>query len=105
MLRIRIDEIHQSGFGQRIDGDQFSARAFLLLQRRHHSRRARSRILPDNHYQIRSFQIFEPNGSFAESGRFLQTDGRRFVTHIRAVGQIVRAELSGEKLVEKSRFI
>ena len=43
-----IDEIHQTGFGQRIDCNNFRAVLFGFFEGIEHSRRIRARILPND---------------------------------------------------------
>ena len=47
----------------------------------------------------------ELDRAFADADRRAQRRAARLVAHVRAVGQIVGAELADEKLVEKRRFV
>ena len=65
----------------------------------------RARILPDNKNRVGAFEIFQLHAAFADADAFVQRRAARFVTHVRAIGQIVCAELPGEELIKKRRFV
>ena len=65
----------------------------------------RAGILADDENAVGMFEIFQLHAAFADSDAFLQRDAARFVTHVRAIRQIVGAELPREKLVEKRGLV
>jgi len=82
VLRIRIDEPHQPGLGQRIYCDHLCARTFSVLKRGHHPRSIGTRILPDHDYQIRLFEVRQPYRGLAQTYRVLQCRPGRLVAHV-----------------------
>ena len=50
-------------------------------------------------------EVLERHRAFADADALVQRGAARFVAHVRAVGQIVRAELPREKLPEKRRLV
>jgi hypothetical protein len=54
---------------------------------------------------VRELEVLEGDGSLADADHFLQRQPRRFVTHVRAIGQVIGAELAHKQLIEKSRFV
>ena len=68
-------------------------------------RMVRAGILPKDENSIRLFEIVQLHTAFADADAFVKRRTTRFVTHVRAVGQIVGAELPCEQLVEKRCFV
>ena len=89
-------EARRAGFRQRIDVHNFAAAALRVLQCRQHARMIRAGILTDNKNRIAQIEVFQRHCSLAEPQRLFHAGAARLMTHIRAVRQIVRAELSHE---------
>ena len=60
---------------------------------------------PDLENQIRLIEVFEAYRALADADRIVQTRAAALVTHVGAVGQVVRPELSREQLVEEGCFV
>ena len=54
---------------------------------------------------VRMLEVFERHATFADADGFVEGRAARFMAHVRAIRQIVRAELPREKLVTKGCFI
>ena len=65
----------------------------------------RPRILADDEDRVGFFEIFQLHAAFADPNAFVQRRAARFVAHVRAIGQIVGAELAGEELIQKRGFV
>ena len=65
----------------------------------------RSRILTDDENAVGVFEIFQLYAAFADSDAFVQRRAARLVAHVRAIRQIVGAELPGKQLIQKRGFI
>ena len=50
-------------------------------------------------------EVFKRHRAFAEAERLFHSRAARLVTHVRAVRQIVRAELAHKELIKKRRFV
>src|SRR5438874_141335 len=64
-----------------------------------------SGILSEDNDHFCLVKIFERNRTFSEAKTFGQRDAAGFMTHVTAVGQIVSAELTSEKLIKKSSLV
>ena len=82
MLRVWIDEIRQPRLGQRVDGKHFCPGPLCVLERRHHSRGIRARILANDDDEICFFEIGEPDRRFADADRLAEGNAGRFVAHV-----------------------
>ncbi len=98
-------EASESCFRQRINVYDFAAAALGVQQRSQHARMIRPRILTDDKDRIGQIEIFERDRAFTKPKSFFHAGAAGFVAHVRAVRQIVRAELPHEELIEKSGFI
>ena len=70
-----------------------------------HARVVRSGVLAKYEYGIRAIEIIQRDGSLARAEGFLQGHAARFVAHIRAIRQIVRAKGADKELIEKGGFV
>ena len=50
-------------------------------------------------------EVFKRHRAFTKTERLFHSRAARFVTHVRAVRQIVRPELAHEQLIKKSGFV
>ncbi len=102
---MRILEAHQAGFGQRVDGDDLGAGPLCPLEGQQHPRMICARVLPKDEDQLGLLEIVKPDRPLAYADRRAQRRSARFMAHIRAVGQVVRAELPHEQLIEEGGFV
>jgi hypothetical protein len=66
---------------------------------------ARAGILPDHEDCVGVGEVLEAYGGFAEADYFAQACAARFVAHVGTIGQIISAELAGEKSIDKCSFV
>src|SRR5437588_12794579 len=92
-------------FRQWIYVDDGAAATFRRKQSCQHARMIRTGILSDDEDRVTKIEIFEHDRALAEAQRLFHSGAAGFMTHIRAIGQIVRAELSNEQLIKKCRFV
>ena len=64
-----------------------------------------SRVLAQNENRLGFIKIFKGDRSFSYADRWTQGRPARFVTHVRAVGQVVRAVETDEQLIKKGGFV
>ncbi len=102
---LRILKTHQTRLEQRVNADDLAAVAGRLLQFGQHPRMIGAGILADDEDRVGMLKIRDPHGRFADADRFVQTRAARFVAHVRAVGQVVGAELAGEQSPQEGRFV
>lgn len=69
-----------------------------------HARTIGADVLAEEEQEIGLLEVFESHRANAHADRFVQSDARALVTHVRAVGQIVGAVHAFEKLVHVRRF-
>ena len=65
----------------------------------------RPRVLTDNENQIRMIEILEMDSPFSYANGLCQSLTTRFVTHIRAIGQVVCSQCSHQCLVKECCLI
>src|SRR2546423_10885271 len=65
----------------------------------------RARILSENENPVRLFEILQCYAAFPDTDHFVKRGAARFVTHVRTVRQVIRAELAGKELVEKRGLV
>jgi hypothetical protein len=96
---LRVLETIGAGFGQRIDADDATAVARRFLQRGQHARVIGAGVLPTTKIASASSKSCSVTGAFTDADCFTQRAAARLVAHVRAVGQVVGAELAHEKLI------
>ena len=64
---------------------------------RQHARMAGAGVLADDEDRVGVREVLELDRGLADADRFGQPRAARFVAHVRAVGQVVRAELAREQ--------
>src|SRR4051794_32181889 len=82
-----------------------AAIALCGQQRREHPRMIGAGVLANDEDGLRLVEIFQGYGSLPNSNRLGKGNPARLVAHVRAVRQVVCAELSNEKLVEESCLV
>ena len=102
---LRMFEARQSGFGKGIDVHNFAAASFGVEKRSQHARMIRPGILPDDKDRVGEVKVFKRYRPLAKTEGFLHSGAARFMTHVRAVRQIVRAKLSHKKLIKKCGLV
>src|ERR1051326_7341506 len=65
----------------------------------------RAGILTNDEDRIAQIKVFERNRSLAKTQRLFHAGAAGFMTHVRTVRQIVRAEVPDEQLIKKSGFV
>ena len=98
-------EALQSRFLEWIDTDNAAAAPRGPLQGGKHARVIRAGILADHDNAVCQFEIGEGHGALAGAEGLEHAHATRLVTHVRAVREIVGAELSHEQLIEKGGFV
>ena len=64
-----------------------------------------SRVLSNDENPVGMFKVLQLHAALSDPDAFLQRNTARLVAHVRAVGQIVGAELSRKKLIQKRGLI
>jgi hypothetical protein len=85
--------------------DDLAAALLRLLKRREHARVVRPRILADDEDGLGESEVFERDGALTDADGLGQAAARRLVAHVRAVGQVVGAELTHEELIQEGRLV
>ena len=102
---LRILEVQEAGFWQRVDRDDRRAALLRLLERGEHARVVRPRVLPGDDQQISVVDVGDRHGALADAERLSESGSARLVAHVRAVGQVVRAVATHEQLIEERRLV
>src|SRR5262249_12514180 len=102
---LRMLKTLETRLSQRIDAYDGRASPHRLLKRRQHARMIRPWILTNDDDALRVLEIMQCHCAFPGADRLAQRVAARLVAHVRAIRQIVRAEHTGQKLVEERRFI
>ncbi|MCO5588369.1 hypothetical protein L7F22_042324 [Adiantum nelumboides] len=102
---LRVLEPHQPGLAQRVDREDRGAVALGVLELGQHPRVVGARVLPGDDDHVRLEQVGQRHAGLADPDRLLQGDRGRLVAHVRAVGQVVRAEGPGEELVDERGLV
>ena len=102
---LRMLEALQSRFLEWIDTDNTAAAPRGPLQSGEHARVIRAGILADHDNAICQFEIGEGHGALAGAEGLEHAHATRLVTHVRAIREIVGAELSHEQLIQKGGFV
>src|SRR5688500_8977196 len=102
---LRMLETGHADFRQRIDMHNLASVSLRVFQRRQHARMVRTGILPDDEDRFRAIEIRERYSSLPNANRLAQRRTTRLVTHVRAIGKIVRSKLPHEKLIKKRGLV
>ena len=97
--------MHQAGLRHGIQCDDLRSMLFRAFQRSQHARMICPGILAEDEDAVGFLEILERHTTFADADAFLQGRAARFMTHVRAVRQVVRSKLTRKELIKKSRFI
>jgi hypothetical protein len=62
-------------------------------------------VVADDEDRVAALEVVELDGPLADPDRLGQRQAARLVTHVRAIGEVVRAVLSGEELEEERRLV
>ena len=98
-------EAHQPALAQRVHAHDVAAAARRLLERGQHARVVAAGVLADHEDQISLSEVRERDGALADADHLAEADAARLVTQVRAVGQVVRAVLAHEELVEERGLV
>ncbi|CAL2062578.1 exported protein of unknown function [Streptomyces murinus] len=102
---LRVLEPLQARLGQRVDADHLRAVRLGLLQRGQHPGMVGARVLARHDDQIGLVQVLQEDAALADADGLRQRRARRLVAHVRAVRQVVRAQLAREELVQERRLV
>src|SRR5437867_3801992 len=98
-------EPREPGFRQRVYMHNLATAALGTQEGRQHAWMISARILSDYENRVAKIEVFQRHCAFAETDCFFHSGAAGFVTHVGAIGKVVRAELPHEQLIKKSRFI
>jgi hypothetical protein len=100
-----VGELHQPTFPQGIEADDLRATPPRRLQFREHPWVVRSGILTDHEDRVGQSKVPQGDGALADPDRLGQAHTRRFVAHVRTVGEIIGSKSAGEELVEEGCLV
>ena len=102
---LRVLESLESRLGQRVDRDDRGAVPLRFLQGDEHARVVGAGVLAHDDDQVGLREVVVADAGLADADRLRERDARRLVAHVRAVGQVVRAETAHEQLVHVGGFV
>ena len=102
---LRIAEVDEPGFAQRVDRDDLGAAELGRLEGREHARVVGAGVLAGDHDQLGVVDVAQADAALADADRFRERDARRLVAHVGAVGQVVGAVRADEQLIEERRLV
>src|SRR5690606_22132663 len=76
-----------------------------LAERAEHTRVVGAGVVADREDRVAVVEVFEQHRALADAYSLGKTDAGRLVAHVRAVGEVVGAELAGEELVEEGGLV
>ena len=101
---LRALEPHQPPLLQRVEGDHRRTALSRLLDPMQKTRGVRAGVVAEEEHHVAGVEIGERHGSDRRADRFRQPDRRRLVTHVRRIGEIVRAVDAREELPHMGGF-
>ena len=101
---MRIGELDQATLAQRIEGYDRNAALHGVLQLVQHARARGADVLAEKENAVGMLEIVQRTGADWHSDTFGQRHGRRLVTHVRTVRQVVGAVSPRKEPVHKSRL-
>ncbi|MNG01669.1 hypothetical protein D3C84_846610 [compost metagenome] len=102
---LRVLEALQTTLLQRIDAHHLRAALHRFAQGFEHPRVVGAGVLAPDEDCIGVFKVVEGHGAFADANALRQRHTAGFMTHVRAVREVVGAIGAHEQLVQKSRFV
>ena len=102
---LRVLEADQPCFRKRVYGDDMGAAPFHFFQRRQHAGVVGTGVLANYDDKVGHIKVFKGDRAFPDADGLLQSDARRFMAHIGAVGQIVRPEGTRQQLIGERRLV
>ena len=102
---LRVLEPHETRLGERVDRDDRGALEFGLLECTEHPGVVGRRVLSRDDDEARVVDVLDGDGAFADPERLRERDAAGLVAHVRAVGQVVRAEPPHQELVEECGLV
>src|ERR1700736_3665627 len=96
---LRMLEMIQASFKQRIDADDFASAERSRLECREHARMIGAGILANDENRISQIEIVKGYRTLPAADGFAERGAARFVAHVRTIRQIVGAELPHEQLI------
>ncbi len=102
--RLRVGERDETTFAQRIEGDDWHAARPGVLQLVQHTRAVRTDVLPKEENAVSRIEIVQRYRPHGNADALRQRDGCAFMTHVGAVGQIVRPIQASKQRVHVRRF-
>ena len=101
---LRVDEFDQPLFANGVEGHDFAAAFDGFLQGVQEARTVGAGILPEKEDRVALFEIVENACPDRRPDQCVQRNGRRFVTHVRTVGQIVMPIKTREQRIDIGGF-
>ena len=102
---LRIGKSLQRPLLERIQHDDRHTAARAFVQRAHHARMVGSGVVTDREDQVACVEVIQRDGSLALADGVRQADAGGLVAHVGAVGEVVRAVLAHEDLIQKGRLV
>ena len=95
----------ESALAQWVEHDDRHIAARRPVQFGQHPRAIGARVLAEDEDRVGIGEVVEQHGSLADPDAFGKADAGRLVAHVRAIGEIVRAEAAREQLVHERRLV
>ncbi len=104
-LVLRVGELLQPAFAQRIECRDRRAALGGLAQLAEHARMIGARVLAEDEDCIGQFEVVQRHRALAHADLRTQRGAGRLVAHVGAVREVVGAKLAHEQLVQEGRFV
>ena len=75
------------------------------MQGAHHPWMVGARVMANRDHQFSMVEIFQRDGAFANPDGAGQADAGGLVAHVRAVREIIGAQLAGKQLIQERGFV
>ena len=102
---LRIGEALQPALAQRVEGDDAAAALGRRAQLAEHARVVGAGVLAEHEDRVGLLEVLERDRALAAADLLDQRDARGLVAHVRAVRQVVGAELAHEQLVQERGLV
>ena len=93
---LRVGETLQPALAQRVEGEHAGPALHRAAQFAEHARMVGAGVLPEDQDQVGFLEILQGHRALADADLLPQRHAGRLVAHVRAVGEIVGAELAHE---------